>query len=64
MNENILYIIFGLLSAVTASLVTIFGKLGLKNIDPTLATTIRSIIMAIILIIITLLLKKTSKRII
>jgi len=58
MNESILYIAFGLLSALTASLVAIFGKLGLKNVDPTLATTIRSIIMAVILILISLVLKK------
>ncbi len=43
--------IYALLSAVFAALVAIFGKLGLKNIDSTLATTIRSIVMAIFLII-------------
>ncbi len=39
------YIILALLSALTASLVAIFGKLGLKNVDPILATMIRSLIM-------------------
>ena len=34
------------LSSITAALVAIFGKLGLKEIDPTLATTVRSVIMA------------------
>ena len=53
-----IYIIFALLSALTASLVAIFGKLGLKNVDPTLATTIRSLIMAVFLIVVSLFLKK------
>jgi transporter family protein len=52
------YIILALLSALTASLVAIFGKLGLKNVDPTIATTIRSLIMAGFLIIVSLFLKK------
>jgi len=52
------YVILALLSALTASLVAIFGKLGLKNIDPTLATTIRSLIMAVFLIVVSLFLKK------
>ena len=43
--------IYALLSAVFAALVAIFGKMGLKNIDSTLATTIRSIVMAVFLII-------------
>jgi transporter family protein len=43
--------IYALLSAVFAALVAIFGKLGLKNIDSTLATTIRSVVMAVFLII-------------
>lgn len=41
-----------------AALVAIFGKLGLKNIDSTLATTIRSIVMAVFLIAASLSLKK------
>jgi transporter family protein len=53
-----MYIILALLSALTASLVAIFGKLGLKNVDPTIATTIRSLIMAGFLIIVGLFLKK------
>jgi len=52
------YIILALLSALTASLVAIFGKLGLKNIDPTIATTIRSLIMAVFLVIVSLFLKR------
>jgi transporter family protein len=46
-----LWIIYALLAAVFASLVAIFGKIGIQNIDATLATTVRSIIMASFLII-------------
>jgi len=52
------WLIFSILSALMAALVAIFGKLGLKNIDSTLATTIRSIVMALFLIITSLVLKK------
>jgi transporter family protein len=45
-----MWIFYALLSALFAALVAIFGKLGLKNIDSTLATTIRSIIMALFLL--------------
>ncbi|MNO94859.1 EamA-like transporter family protein [compost metagenome] len=45
-----LWIIYALLSAVTASLVAIFGKMGLQNIDANAATAIRSVIMALFLI--------------
>jgi bacterial/archaeal transporter family protein len=49
---NYSWLIFALLSAVTASLVAIFGKMGLKNFDTNTATTVRSIIMAIFLLVI------------
>lgn len=52
------YIIFALLSAVSASLVAIFGKIGLGKVDTTLATTIRAIVMALLLLAATLVLKK------
>lgn len=39
-----------MLSAVTAALMTIVGKIGLKNIDSTLATGIRSLIMFVFMI--------------
>jgi len=52
------WLLFSILSALTAALVAIFGKLGLKNIDSTLATTIRSMVMAIFLIVASLSLKK------
>jgi transporter family protein len=53
-----MWIIFALLSALTAALVAIFGKLGLKSIDSTLGTTIRSIVMATFLILTSLFLGK------
>lgn len=43
------WIIFAILSAFFASLVAIFGKVGISNIDNTLATTVRSFIMFIFL---------------
>lgn len=45
------WIFFALLSAFSAAFVSIFGKIGLKNIDSTLATTIRSVFMSGFLII-------------
>ena len=40
------------LSALFAALVAIFGKVGLKSADPTLASSLRGIVMAIVLIVI------------
>lgn len=48
------WIVFALLSAFFASLVAIFGKMGIGNIDTTLATTVRSAIMFLFLLVITL----------
>ena len=53
-----MWLFFAFLSALSAALVAIFGKLGLKGIDSTLATTIRSIIMAAFLILTSVTLKK------
>lgn len=53
-----MWVVYAFISAITAALVAIFGKLGLKNIDSTLATTIRSVIMALFLLIVSLLLGK------
>jgi len=53
-----MWIIYALLSSIFASLVAILGKMGLKGIDSTLATTIRGIIMAIFLVFISLSLGK------
>lgn len=53
-----MWLFFAFLSSIFAAAVAIFGKLGLKNIDSTLATTVRSIIMALFLVITSLFLKK------
>lgn len=49
---NQLWLVFALLSAITASLVAIFGKVGLKGIDANTATAIRAVIMAIFLLLV------------
>ena len=41
------WLVFALLSAFTAALVAIFGKIGLQGIDTNTATAIRAIIMAL-----------------
>src|SRR5260221_10139823 len=53
-----MWLTFSFGSAIFAALVAIFAKLGLKNIDSTLATTIRATIMAVFLIGLSLVLKK------
>lgn len=53
-----MWIIYALLSALTAALTTIFGKIAVHETSTVLTTTIRSIIMTIFLISITL---STSK---
>jgi bacterial/archaeal transporter family protein len=50
--------LYALFSAIAAALVAIFAKLGLKDIDPTLATTLRSLIMAAFLVVIAIALGK------
>lgn len=47
-----MWIAFALLSAIFASLVAIFGKVGISNLDSTLATSVRAIIMAIFLAVV------------
>lgn len=41
------WLIYALASAVCAALVAIFGKIGTQHLDPTLATALRSVIMAL-----------------
>ena len=53
-----MWLLYAFLSAITAASVAIFAKLGLGGIDSTLATTIRSIIMAGFLVLTSLFLKK------
>ncbi|CDG17023.1 EamA family transporter [Xenorhabdus doucetiae] len=44
------WLIYALLSALTAALVAIFGKIGLQNLDANTATAIRAVIMALFLV--------------
>jgi len=53
-----MWILFAILSATFAALVTIFAKVGLTQIDPTVASIIRAVIMALALVLIGLSLKK------
>ncbi len=53
-----MWFLYALLSAITAALVAIFGKLGLSKIDTTLATTLRAIIMASFFVLASLILRK------
>ncbi len=45
-------------SALGAALAAIFGKLGLKNLDPTLATSVRAILMAVFLVVVSIFIGK------
>ncbi|MDR3562415.1 MAG: EamA family transporter [Negativicutes bacterium] len=47
-----LWLIYGLLAALTASLVAIFGKIGLQSVDANTATAVRAIIMALFLVLV------------
>lgn len=53
-----MWLLYAFISSITAALVAIFAKMGLKGIDSTLATTIRAIIMAVFLFIVSMFLKK------
>ncbi|AJJ61970.1 EamA family transporter [Yersinia aldovae] len=44
------WLIYALLSALTASLVAIFGKIGLQNLDANTATAVRAVVMALFLV--------------
>ncbi|AGN87742.1 EamA family transporter [Enterobacter sp. R4-368] len=44
------WLIYALLSALTAALVAIFGKIGLQHLDANTATAIRAVVMAIFLV--------------
>ena len=47
------WLLYALLSAAAAALVGIFGKIGMKDVDATLATTVRSVVMTLFLIAVT-----------
>lgn len=55
-----MWVIMAITSAFLASLVAIFGKLGLKGIDTVMATTLRSLVMAGFLLPLSLLLGRLS----
>jgi len=55
------WIIYALLSAVFAALVAVFGKIGLKDFDSNVATTIRAMIMAVFLVVVILIQGKFSQ---
>ncbi len=44
------WVILGLLSAIFAALVAVLAKVGLQEVDATLATTLRSIVMVVALV--------------
>jgi transporter family protein len=52
---------FAILSAITAALVAIFGKIGIKDIDPNVATTIRIIVMFFTLLAVVILTGKLNE---
>lgn len=52
------WIFFALLSAIFASLVAIFGKIGISQVDSTLATTLRVAVMLIFLLLVSLFMGK------
>ena len=54
------WVLYGFLAGLSAALVAIFGKLGVKGLDSTLATTVRSGIMFGFLVLVSLALRKTQ----
>ncbi|MPM93734.1 hypothetical protein SDC9_140876 [bioreactor metagenome] len=48
------WLFYAVLAAISASFVTVFTKLGIKNLSPSMATTLRAIIMAVFLMIVSL----------
>jgi transporter family protein len=44
------WVVYALLAALFAALVAILGKVGIKGVDPTLATAIRSVVMMVFLV--------------
>lgn len=54
------WITYALLSAVFAALVAIFGKVGIKGIDSTLATSVRAVVMAVFLVVVSFALGKAK----
>ncbi len=44
------WIVYALLAALFAALVAVLGKVGVKNVDPTLATAVRATVMMVFLV--------------
>ncbi len=59
-----MWLTLAILSSFTAALVTIFAKMGVKDVDSTLVTTLRTIIMAVLMIGVTIGLKKFDTTVI
>ena len=53
-----MWIVYALLAALFAALVAIFGKVGVRDVDPTLATAVRAVIMAAFLVLVAVALGK------
>ena len=56
-----LWIAYALLAALFAALVAVLGKVGLKDVDATLATAVRSVVMAGFLVTVAIALGKAGK---
>jgi bacterial/archaeal transporter family protein len=54
------WVVLGLLAAVFAALVAILGKIGVRDVDPTAATAVRAVVMAVVLMVVTLALGKAG----
>lgn len=52
------WVLLAILAAIFATLVAVFGKIGLASIDPTLGSTVRVVVMAIFLIVVSVSLGK------
>ncbi len=55
------WLVYALLSALAASFVSIFGKVGMKGVDSNMATTVRSVVMTIFLIGVAMMTEQWSK---
>ena len=55
------WLIYALISALFASLVGVLGKIGMKGIDSTLATAVRSVVMTLVLLIVVAVVNSWSK---
>lgn len=54
MNQGFGWVVLGLLAALGGAGVTLFGRLGLEGVNATLATTLRSVIMALVMLAVAL----------